>query len=229
MNISVLLDIAEKIKTAAAANKTGLESVLTTLSGAGGPAINYVETFLSSGTWVRPAGVTSIWVLIAAAGGSGYTGQGSSYGGAGGGGGQVILRPMLVSENQAVVVGTGAIQGNGGNSSFGGVIALGGTKATGYNNDSANKGVGGGKGATQGQWAVPGGDGGCNSTLAAEPCPGFGSASALGSSSSGSPGGGGYGKGGPTPGYGGGGVGAAAGISAYYAGGDGIVQVFWTI
>lgn len=122
-----------------------------------------IQTFLSTGSFTPPSGVTKAYVTIAGAGGGG--GGGSGGGGGGGGAGAVIIKHLMhVSSATTYTVtvgaaGTGGAGGpsdpgtNGGNSSFAGttspsnytVTANGGTGGTG---GTGGGGGGGGSGAS---------------------------------------------------------------------------------
>lgn len=112
-------------------------------------------TNVGSQTWICPAGVDSIELLVVAGGGGG----GFQVGGGGGGGGLVYIPKFGVSAGQSysVVVGAGGIGGvneltpaqNGGNSSFSNIIATGGGRGSNWNMNVNNGGNG---------W--PGGSGG---------------------------------------------------------------------
>lgn len=100
------------------------------------------QTFLSSGTFTVPAGVTSVRVKVFGAGGGGNgvnTGGGISEGGWGGGGGiaEATVSGLTPGGTVTVTVGTGgsgthnATAGTGGTSSFGSYVsATGGSGAT---------------------------------------------------------------------------------------------------
>ena len=114
-----------------------------------------VVSFLKSGQFVTPEGVTEADALLVGGGGAGGKGQsGLCYGGGGGGGGVVPLTAEDVSGEMSVVVGaggtgsaTGATPGhNGGDSSFAGHTAYGGIGGYATN---PNKGEGGPSGAPQ--------------------------------------------------------------------------------
>lgn len=85
------------------------------------------QVFTTSGTWIRPAGVTVVTVEIQGAGGGGGGGSwrdttcgggnwGTSSGGGGGAGAFVVSERFAVSDNVSVTVGTG---GNGGSGATG--------------------------------------------------------------------------------------------------------------
>lgn len=133
---------------------------------------NYAEpkgkaTFLASGSFVAPSGVTRVKVTVTAGGGSGSGCRGTSTaqtisGSGGGAGGTVISWVNIVPGNSyPVVVGlggtavTGAINGiSGSNSSFNGtILAFGGTGGT------AGGGGGNGGGGSGADIVITGGDG----------------------------------------------------------------------
>lgn len=125
--------------------------------------------FTSSGTWICPAGVTSITVECWGAGGAGGAGGTSNKNGGGGGGGgaysinsTVAVTPTTVYN---IVVGTGGLgtAGNGGNgaasiATFGATIV---TANGGSGGKSYNNGFAGGNGGVAGTYA--GGNGGSGS------------------------------------------------------------------
>lgn len=143
MSNIILLDLTERIKAAIAENQDDLDAILSTLSGmSGGGCVPKCQVFESSGTWTRPhSGVGLVWALLVGAGGAGYKGSGSTYGGLGGGGGEVVFRPYLLNGNITVTVGTAAEATAGGSSSIAtGVmtgVAAGGSKATNTNSSPA--------------------------------------------------------------------------------------------
>lgn len=185
-------------------------------------------TFTSNGTFIVPAGVSSILIQAwgpGGCGGSGYSGSSNSGGGGGGGGGYMINQFSVFPGNTiAVTVGLG----NCINSSFSSVYNVSTSQllvmvTAGYNgifgtNGSGGAGGAGGTGASNGSPGIvgslsSGGSGG-------NPGLGFGGGSGGGGGGSntagtngGSPGGGGGGCG---PGY--------LGVSA---GGDGQVLISW--
>jgi hypothetical protein len=126
-----------------------------------------VATFLDSGTWTCPAGVTSVQALVVAGGGGGgATPNGSSGGGGGGAGGLVYSSsiPVTPGATYSVVVGQGGVGGaqasglyvggDGKNSSFTNIVAYGGGGGGQANNNplavGRPGGSGGGGGATYG-------------------------------------------------------------------------------
>ena len=97
-----------------------------------------VATFLDSGSWTCPAGVTSVQALIVAGGGGGGAGAtGSQLGGGGAGAGGLIYDnsiPVTPGVTYPIIVGQGGFGGvtgtrsgtTGQNSSFSNLIAVGG-------------------------------------------------------------------------------------------------------
>lgn len=195
------------------------------------------QIFTTNGTFVVPAGVTTVWVSMSGGGGGG--GGSSTYGGGGGGGGAAAFAsyPLTVTplSSHSVTIGNGGNGGAGGNSGTSGIASSFGTLLT------TNGGFGGtaGLGASGGYGGNPGGAGGSS-----------GSGGERGISSPayyalGGPGGGSiFGSGGNCSytqhgtagsGYGGGGSGGAAGggggpSNGNYMGGNGapgFVLVEW--
>ena len=114
-----------------------------------------VVTFLDTGAWTCPAGVTNVQALVVAGGGSG----GSPYGGGGGAGGLIYNTsyPVTPGQTYPVVVGAGgspALQSVGaaqtgkigGNSQFANLIAIGGGAGGMWDNDTPAVGSAGGSG-----------------------------------------------------------------------------------
>ena len=109
-----------------------------------------VATFLDSGSWTCPSGVTSVQALIVAGGGGG----GPPGGGGGGAGGLLYDNsiPVVPGVTYSVVVGQGGDGGvynsrpggNGQNSSFANLTAVGGGGAGGNSTIPTNGGSGGG-------------------------------------------------------------------------------------
>ncbi len=176
-----------------------------------GSATSTIETFTTSGsgTWVCPAGVTSVTIQCWGAGGSGggQNAAGYNFGGGGGGGGAFASSNLSVNPGSAYTyfVGSGGIGTsntglNGGDTYFGSNLVLakggnGGQKAT---PSSTNWGGAGGLGGLASQ---------CVGTIVFSGGDGFkGQGTGLN----------------PYSGGGGGGAGTSAnGSPAYYAGGSG--------
>lgn len=181
-------------------------------------------TFVNSGTWTCPTGVTSIQVECRGAGGGGGYGNPTAAGGGGGGGGggYTYNSTVAVSAGTTYTVTVGAPGtpglagsingGNGGNSIFGPslVIANGGGGGMGFNTGTGIGTAGAGGAVTTGSPIKYGGNGSAGSAARA----GSGGG---GAGSSGNGGNGGSSSGG-SAGSGGGGAGAA-GESADYKGG----------
>jgi hypothetical protein len=112
------------------------------------------QTFVSSGTFTVPAGITQIIVVgsHAGAGGGGGGGGGSGGGDGGGGGPSIFASPIIMSVSPSqqftVTIGAGGSGGTAGNSSAGGAGGVGGTTQFGsfnfYNNLGGSGGGGGG-------------------------------------------------------------------------------------
>ena len=143
-----------------------------TASGAAGSAswqaasggLGGIEVFTGNGTWIRPSGVTTVWVTVVGAGGGGGGRFGSGEGGGGGAGNTRFYSEVTVNANVAVVVGTGGPGGNsvsstkdtnntigtaGGPSSFaasGGTVTSGGGGAGSQTSNDSGGGGGGGNG-----------------------------------------------------------------------------------
>jgi hypothetical protein len=101
------------------------------------------EVLLSSQTWVKPAGVDVVDIILVGGGGGGSTGHG-------GGGGEIVIARCPVFGNVDVVIGAGGSGGEptgvaGGLSSFGPYIkAVGGGSGAGAVGGSALSNTGGG-------------------------------------------------------------------------------------
>ena len=178
-----------------------------------------VVTFLDSGAWTCPSGVTSVQALIVGGGGGGGS-TSNNYVGGSGGGGVVYSSSVAVTPGTtySVVVGQGGFAvgsvnlpwssttpgGQGQNSSFAGIVAFGGGGA-GASSSTANT-------ASNGQ---PGGSGGGGTGLAG----GSGGAGTYGQGNAGGASGGGSGTGGA--GGGGGGAGQAGAAGSGTTGGGG--------
>jgi hypothetical protein len=180
-----------------------------------------VATFLDSGSWTCPAGVTSVQALIVAGGGGGGSHNGADKGGGGGGAGGLIYSSSIAvtpGQTYPVVVGQGGAGGvsgsnapgfNGQNSSFANLIAIGG--------GGGAQGIGGGPYA-----GVSGGSGG--------------GGTADGTGSNGAPGAGTYGQGNsssantaPNNSAGGGGAGSAGVGNTASTGGTGGAGLTYSI
>jgi hypothetical protein len=121
-----------------------------------------IATFLDSGSWTCPAGVTSVQALIVAGGGGG----GSDLGGGGGAGGVVYDNSIPVTPGQTypIVVGQGGTTtadagNNGQNSNFANIIAIGGGGGGSGVSTNAGRAGGSGGGARVNRSSMPGGSG----------------------------------------------------------------------
>ncbi|MDD4410033.1 MAG: fibronectin type III domain-containing protein, partial [Candidatus Pacebacteria bacterium] len=108
-------------------------------------------------TWIPPAGVTEVDLLIVGGGGGGGGLYSSVGGGGGGAGGLIYQKNYSISQSSyGITVGSGGTcQSNGANSSFSDIIAIGGGSG-GYH--STNSGWNGGSGGGQ-RWSASVGKG----------------------------------------------------------------------
>jgi hypothetical protein len=131
-----------------------------------GKPLRHVSTFTSSGNWVTPAGVNSVFVSVngASGGGGGSGGSGysfsSSFSGQSGGNGVVAGAWIQVNpgETNAIVIGAAGSAGSGGSGRYtaGNPGSVGGTTTFNTTLFSVAGGAGGGGGGTgaQGQAAA---------------------------------------------------------------------------
>ena len=118
-------------------------------------------TTVGSGTFSVPSGISAVWAVVVAGGGSG--GNGDGEGGAGGAGGYIEWPAVPVTPGGTVsyTVGAGATQvsgepgnkavgNNGSNSVFGSLTAIGGGGGGSYPNNAGRPGGSGGGGGTSG-------------------------------------------------------------------------------
>jgi len=119
---------------------------------AGGGIVNNIQTFTSSGTWTKPAGISSVWVKVWGGGGSG--GRGGTGSGGGGGGGGYSEGIISVTGNVSLTVGLGGITSttvSGGTTSFPGTTTIQATGGTGgAHGSSGGAGGAGGVGSNGG-------------------------------------------------------------------------------
>jgi hypothetical protein len=130
-----------------------------------------VATFLDSGSWTCPSGVTSVQALVVAGGGAGNQGfiNAPSCGAGGGGGGGVVYSTSVAvtpGTTYSVVVGRGGeflaglqrTADSGSNSSFANIVAVGGGGGGMQSRSGGNGGSGGGgvQGGTVGGTGVYG-------------------------------------------------------------------------
>lgn len=129
------------------------------------------DTFIASGNWVAPAGVTSVTVEVWGGGGAGGGQNLASDGGGGGGGGAYSKSTVAVTPGNSypVTVGAGgvgvasAVGGNGGDSFFNNaatVMAKGGTGGSPSTGTPPAGGLGGTAAASVGTTKFSGGNGG---------------------------------------------------------------------
>jgi hypothetical protein len=197
----------------------GSNASWATASG-GGTSTADSQTFTSSGTWAKPAGVTFVEIICFAGGGGGGGGVGAAAGavrngGTGGGGGaysRLVVRASDLGSTVSVTVGAGGTAGAGGSSGTGTAGGAGGNSS--FGTTLSAFGGGGGAAPSSGSGSnFTGGSGG-----------GTGSAGIVGAAS-----GTGAVGGGPTtvntaPGIGGGGASApntGVGLTAEYGGASG--------
>ena len=174
-------------------NGVGVAPTYQTPAGGGGIPTN-IQYFTSSGTWVKPADVSTVYVQVWGRGGNGYIGTVTRSGGGGGGGGYT---EGLVGVTGNVTVTIGAT------CSFAGSSTLEATTGLVYNSDPP---YGGGTGSG-GSLNVTGGQGGPNNS---------------GNDFSGGAGGGGpFGGAGGSGGRGGNGASNAGSIGCFPGGGGG--------
>ncbi|CAM4407688.1 GEVED domain-containing protein [Flavobacterium terrigena] len=145
------------------------------------------DTYTASGSWVVPAGVTSVTVQIWGAGGGGGGSNSNNNGGSGGGSGAYVTRTVTVTPgtypftigtagtagtnaggtggaggNSTITIGGFTLAANGGTGGVGnaGAIGTGGTASGGSTNTNGNPGQAGGGSGGNGGSAPNGGTGG---------------------------------------------------------------------
>jgi len=189
------------------------------------PVFNSISSYVVSGTWVKPSGVSTVYVKVWGAGGGGGGDDTGGVGAGGGGGGGYSEGLISVNANVTVTVGVGGSGGtadnagtNGTASSFAGVTTIsaggglfGGARAT-PTGGSGGVGAGGNFNLTGQSGGVGGGN--ISGSGGSAPMGGVGVEGVRGewTSNNGiSPGGGGSGGNGLTPG-----IGANGTVIVYY-------------
>lgn len=216
---NIVSNVGTPIASTDAANKAYVDA-------ASGGVTHHKQVFTSSGTWMQPLGVTSVYISMTGGGGGGSGGSqqsASNYfgwwtGPGGGSGGDILFTNVAVTGNVTVTVGAGGAGGTYSNS--GGILPAGGNGGSSSFGSVTATGGGGGEGA-----GSPGGSTGSDGcyftsdSIVELRCSGGNG----GSSYFGIGGAGGAGHGGSGGGYGSGGGGG------YYggAGAGGIVIVEW--
>mgnify|MGYP003147772711 CR=1 FL=1 len=93
-----------------------------TMTVTGGYFFSGMQIFDSSGTWVKPAGVTAVYIIVTGSGGGGLAAGGGDRGGPGGGAGGTALKWITSGLAATEVITVAAASGDGGDgtsSSFG--------------------------------------------------------------------------------------------------------------
>jgi hypothetical protein len=190
----------------------------------GGGGLSSVQTFASSGTWTKPAGINLIEVELVGGGGGGSAGyaDGSPGGGAGGYSRKLIDVSSITSET--VTIGSGGAAGTstsngsaGGTTSFGSHMSATGGSGSAYGTNAISA-SGSGSG---GNLNLPGGEGTYSRTQNANGG-GVGGASYFGAGGIGAWE---TGTSGSAQGYGSGGAGGGASVGAGTAGNAGFIIV----
>jgi hypothetical protein len=184
---------------------------------------NNIQSFTASGTWTKPAGVSTVYVQVWGGGGGGQNGA-NNQGGGGGGGGGYSAGLVDVTGDVTVTVGNGGTAGvAGGLSRFAGATTI-----TGNGGGTGNGGTGGtGTGGTinlSGATGAPGegNDGGGGGGGGGSPFGGAGGGGGAGANAANPSTAGGAGT---RPGGGGGGGSENAGAGG--TGGAGLVIVYY--
>jgi hypothetical protein len=153
------------------------------------------DTYTANGSWVVPAGVTSVTVEIWGAGGGGGGSNTNNSGGSGGGSGAYVTRTVTVTPaasipftigtggtagaaaggnggiggNSTITIGGFTLNSNGGNGGVGnaGAVGTGGAASGGSTNTTGNSGFIGGASGGNGGSSPNGGTGGIGNTNAA--------------------------------------------------------------
>lgn len=127
--------IATQAEAQAGTDNTKMMTPLRTAQAISQTALRQnIATFAASSTWLCPAGVTSVDIVLVGGGGGGGTGTTNNTGPSGGYGALAYVRNMAVTPgtNYTVTLGAGgAANASGGASSFNGVTCGGGVAAGG--------------------------------------------------------------------------------------------------
>ena len=125
---------------------SGGTGVAPTFQAAAGGGLASIQTFTSSGTYTRPAGVTKAMVYVVGGGGGG---TGSGYRGSGGSGGCAIKFIASVGSTETVTIGAGGAGASSGSAATGSTSSFGShCSATGGGGGVSNKGGLGGVGSS---------------------------------------------------------------------------------
>lgn len=108
-----------------------------------------VQTFTTSGTWIAPAGVTSVKVECVGGGGGGAGSSATPDEGPGGGGGEYSAEPtntVVAGDTYTITIGAAGSGGSFGNGTAGGNTSFSGTSATTVTAHGGGAGTGSGPG-----------------------------------------------------------------------------------